>query len=489
MATVDALKIPEINLLIARYLERPHLVACLSVCKTWHQTFLPFVWKRIIIGTSRFVEGFSPSPEAMKQHRGLVQELQTDDLQLALYAIHYPNLRTLQLTRPFELDAESGSQVYRQTDKLVEAFLSRNPSVTKLTLRCKSSPRTIWGTISHLAGLRELILHESFIKREDSDDFWSVCMQLECLELHDTTVESRRPLSAGNFPRMRKLMLSSVGGLSTPDQLEVIKDCPLLKDLQWYSKTMTAVSKNMFVLHVAAGLWPYLERLHMMNILGDSDLATILDAQQQMTFLWLSGSGFGPLAFQALRRHFGVISELGLADCVNVTSVMFRDILCSCPRMEFLVGQGVLAKDIVEGGPWVCRSMRDLGLPIWFGAGEESLQPKIFQRLSELVLLEQFDMSVFQEDDPMPGLDPMPDLDPLDFRLQSGLGALSGLKRLRVLTVSGTRQSADIKEAAWMVSNWRDLEVIHGRLNEIDDYNDKLEGLLLYHNVFYDWSI
>ena len=46
--------------------------------------------------------------------------------------------------------------------------------------------------------------------------------------------------------------------------------------------------------------------------------------------------------------------------------------------------------------------------------------------------------------------------------LESGLGKLSGFKKLREIDLSGVETRIDVKEVQWMVANWPRLRYVYG---------------------------
>ncbi|KAI8605593.1 hypothetical protein EDD21DRAFT_349883 [Dissophora ornata] len=104
--------------------------------------------------------------------------------------------------------------------------------------------------------------------------------------------------------------------------------------------------------------------------------------------------------------------------------------MCSCSALKKVIGGGVLAKDVVEGKPWVCLSLKCLSICFMFSDKEQHLQPLIFERLAKLTRLEHLCSGAvgrsFQKKYPVP----------LQLRLQSGLNILSGLWRMVSFTAS-----------------------------------------------------
>lgn len=88
----------------------------------------------------------------------------------------------------------------------------------------------------------------------------------------------------------------------------------------------------------------------------------------------LSGCFLEEQGSEALRVHFDMLVELDIYECEYVVSTTIRDILCSCLKLTKLRARSVLGKDVVKGGPWVCRRLRELRICFLFGESEKDLQ-------------------------------------------------------------------------------------------------------------------
>ena len=89
-----------------------------------------------------------------------------------------------------------------------------------------------------------------------------------------------------------------------------------------------------------------------------------------------------------------------------------------------------------------------------FSDTEQHLQPLIFERLAKLTRLGYVYSGTarasFQKKYPVP----------LQFRLQSGLDALSGLWRMNYFNASGRSQSLGEDELRWMLIHWKELMTV-----------------------------
>ncbi|KAI8595509.1 hypothetical protein EDD21DRAFT_391054, partial [Dissophora ornata] len=387
MAKSTPLDLPEIQLAVASHLTDPSLVQCLRVCKSWYRTLLPLVWRQVQVGYSMVKSRQQgPSPRNLKQHCELVCGLVIEGSN-SWDVTHYPNLHTL------TLDVYSKADTGLAFEDTLAALIALNKSIVVLKLRMKSIPGlAFWRAASELDQLRSL--HLSFFNNgmgvgaDAVEYFLKVCMRLQYLEVLGPKLVGCSHFTNLSFPRMRTLLLLSVNDVTPIDQLEFISRCPGLERLAWH---VSSVVKQLAG-KLASGMWPDLEAFELIDLysdVADEDIALIINGMRRATGLDFGRSPFGPSAFQALRRHFSTLKHLRLTNCIAMTSSMLQEILGSCPQLVELKVDKVLAKDIVDGEPWACLSIKSLQIQIGFGQGEQHLQPLVFKQLSRLVQLQR----------------------------------------------------------------------------------------------------
>ena len=135
---------------------------------------------------------------------------------------------------------------------------------------------------------------------------------------------------------------------------------------------------------------------------------------------------FGPQSHKALSFHFNTLVRLQINGSNPDISAVTRAVLCSCPKLEYLLSGNIFARDVVQDEPWVCQSLRVLMGGFRVGETEQDLQPLIFERLSSLTRLTVLNMNLFSKDPCDEGV--------LNFRLDCGLGQLATLKKLASVT-------------------------------------------------------
>ncbi|KAF9399843.1 hypothetical protein BGX21_005527 [Mortierella sp. AD011] len=143
-------------------------------------------------------------------------------------------------------------------------------------------------------------------------------------------------------------------GTAPKDNLELIRRCPYLKRLTWYSVVDDDLEHAAmeFVRLAKNRAWPNLESLGIRIGLGDDDMATVLENISFVTKLESDYSSFGLTSFTAMKRSFGMLRDLNVSNCPNMSSWMVQELLSSCPRLEVFMGDFLEAEDVLGGQPW-----------------------------------------------------------------------------------------------------------------------------------------
>ncbi|KAG0289760.1 hypothetical protein BGZ98_003726, partial [Dissophora globulifera] len=221
---------------------------------------------------------------------------------------------------------------------------------------------------------------------------------------------------------------------------------------------------------------------------------------------------------------------------------MLREILSSCPLLEFVAWPQVKASDLVPGQSWACTGLQVFRVPVVFESGEiEELQPLICEQLSRLTTLvvlnvslltgsEEIPYDVQEVEPPVENVEPsveemapvvtdvepdVADVDPgieeveltvgdveetvgpedsellpfqrsFDFRLGRGLEKLATLQLLQDFSFNGTTQRMGEKEVNWMIDHWEELSCTCGQLNEDEDADSSLSFMLRQVGIHHD---
>ncbi|KAI8604496.1 hypothetical protein EDD21DRAFT_350876 [Dissophora ornata] len=471
MNKINHLNLPEIRLSIAEHLKKPDLVRCLRVCRSWYDTFLPLVWENVSVDKSRRVRLSQDAlkPEVLHSHSHLIKDLHIVDWQ-ENYPFVFPRMQTLD----FHLfNGRTPSQAI-----YLAPLIEQNQSLVKLNLWKLDIDidYRVWEVLLKLPHLRELSLGMSSIQEDDIVRFWTICENLESLILeHVTFPQGTIHHASMCFQNIRELMMYGVYGMEQEEQFRFISACPNLEDFTWNSCRIFSVDMDYglvnhgamggsyfgeFAKQVARKRWPRLTSWKRDGQWTEEDTCLIIEGMQCVKKIEL-GDMFSPLTSQALQRHFNNLVELQVETSNEADSKLLQNILCSCPALKMLIGGGVLAKDVVEGKPWVCLSLESLGICFMFSDMEQHLQPLIFERLAKLTRLEHLysrpARELFQEKYPVP----------LQFRLQGGLDALSSLWRMVSFTTRHNKSLGE-NELRWMLVHWKDLISVSADV-DIDD--------------------
>ncbi|KAF9350355.1 hypothetical protein BGX26_011464 [Mortierella sp. AD094] len=418
-----------------------------------------------------------PSPDNLRRHCDLVHTLSILDSLPGRYAVAYPKLQALTLSsRTLGVDdvTPEGNPTH---------MIELNPSLNSLDLKRLNGYllADFWRAVSELRDLKSLhVRHAILNDRIDSDEFWNACLNLERLCLTRTCIaRSRMTLDTSilpTFPRVRMLELDLVNWIGNKQQLELIRQFPQLEELVWNIIPKDTVL-DFFADDIIQGLWPKLEQLSLGFSNPDAESARIIDGVRRLNKLDMSCTGFGPLCFQALRRHFDTLTELYLRESSGAKSEMLREIMCSCSHLEELQAGVIIAKDVIEDRPWACLSMKSLEICFSFSKQEQDLQAMIFERLSKLDRLEKLCTGGWASWKKRSAEEA------LDLRLEKGLSLLGNLRKMRQINVHNTTQSLEENEVRWMIANWRNLEELRGPLNQDSVITYNLMNILRQHGI------
>ncbi|KAF9937111.1 hypothetical protein BGZ65_001789 [Modicella reniformis] len=483
MESVKPLDLPEIQHYVAGYLNKKELLQCILVCKSWNQSFLPYLWESIkaawlvVPGMNNDENKLTQvtSPEVLQRHSHLVKTVHISRQSHKQYTIRYPNLRSLNLMEGYwymlchvQVQEDQEEETDDAVEKKFTALITLNPTIIRLNIT--NLPwyysADFWTAVSEgLPHLRELSVAMSTIQDESSIcAFWSTCVRLETIDFNDSTIPSFATITNDmTFASIRKLHLMFVRVLDVEEQLDLITRCQNLEDLLWapvLSEGTEVAMSDKFKIIAEAGTWPKLTALSVYFQMQDKDLASILESRTTpLRKFEFQGAAYGTstppfhCTYRIIHRHFHTLVHLDIRYTTALTSPMHQEILSSCPSLDWFSGGDFAARDALDGEPWVCQWIRTFRVHFVFEDHEQHLQPLIFKRLSKLFRLE--DLGGGFDNRETRGL---------DFRLSSGLGALSTLTRLRDVHV-GVMQSVGFDEIEWAIVHWTERRQLFGSIN------------------------
>ena len=458
---------------MASYLRGIDLARCLRVSRSWRDIFLSHRWRiiRIELGSTAPV---GPSDEALYKHRHFLQDLKIYGYLTEF--MQYPNLRKLDVALFVnEYMYEQGIRENVQWD-----LINNYPLLDHLIVSFVNVGPRLCRAISEHSRIRHLRLYATGTKEEDQTIVWEACRNLESLELdryHFKNGSTSVPKDAV-FDRMRKLNFRNIEFVSASEQAELVFHCPRLEILEW--RLPDSITAQIMISHpTRKDRWPQVEESSRNpRYLQDIELASVLEGIGncigKITDLKLSHTTFGLEACKALGSHFSTLVKLRL-DYMSATSSALRDVLCSCPKLESLQAHTILAKDVAEGGPWVCEQLRELITCFRVKQTEQDLQPLVFERLSKMVRLTTLVMGNSFDDGSGDGV--------LEFRLDCGLGQLANLRELESIGFhrgikTEQRQRLEMKDVEWMIENWKKLRTVYGKLSRDPEVETQLKGVL-----------
>ncbi|KAG0302665.1 hypothetical protein BGZ98_007323 [Dissophora globulifera] len=362
------------------------------------------------------------------------------------------------------------------------------------------SPQT-WKTVLQLDKIQSLIIEKvSFEEEYSIYCLWDLCERVERLEWSLVFIAAKSDLESRSFSHIRELHLN--GDFTGFDEVHVMSQCPNLQSLVWPSGLYWGKPIDRFVQLAAKGTWPALESITKANYqTSDDQQALVLGSMRRVTG-W-SARVFGPKSFQVLRNHWATLKTLELSMCrSSATTAMLQEILTSCPLLEQLQWGLAHAADLVSDQPWACTRLRTLKMSVRFRHDEnDSLQPLLFERLSELTALEMLDLgkppiaSNWEDaDDEGNNNDDtagtlangiIPFKQSVDLRVGRGLEKLATMRSMRVLFFQDTTQQMSRIDVAWMLTHWPKLRAVNGKLNLDDDILYDLSMLLAGAEVCY----
>ncbi|KAG0355340.1 hypothetical protein BG005_005745 [Podila minutissima] len=275
-------------------------------------------------------------------------------------------------------------------------------------------------------------------------------------------------------------------------------------------------------------------RLALQSNLTDSQMASVMSREPLWRHIDLSNTEswgpdrFGSESASALLRHCQQLTFLNIAHCrEGINSATFQTLLCQATLLvEFRAacnGEHAAGYDPVLLGadvgllPWGCAKLKiflgeiggiprrdvtvnEMGFPIqqvlFEGTVSESheIQRRVYHQLGAMTDLEEL---LLGHDDRDWGFREMywePDvngenrynddkfqLNCLEMSLESGMGALQGLKKLRVLDVRRMAHRIGVRELAWMQEHWPCLEAVRGLIHRYYAYQPGVEEWLQEH--------
>ncbi|KAF9371111.1 hypothetical protein BGX21_005262, partial [Mortierella sp. AD011] len=256
MDGTNPLYIPELLTNIAKYLKKHHVVKCLQVCKHWHHTLAPLVWRSVRIRREpKDTTDNALTRECFLKYSDLIFELSDGYILPGHCTMTFPNLHTLDLYTSFSTRDSLG-------ESYAVELVSLNPSLVDISVCQPDSTRGVqfWEVVSNLQYLKSIRTFNVALHEDEMETFWKVLSKLEDvhLEMLEFPMDCHQP--SFTFYRLRKIVLTTADS-NYDVQLQFIRSCPNL-DLLWRVWEKTEVLDE-FASNVEHGLWPKLEAIYL----------------------------------------------------------------------------------------------------------------------------------------------------------------------------------------------------------------------------------
>ncbi|KAF9541610.1 hypothetical protein EC957_002914 [Mortierella hygrophila] len=490
----------EIRPFIGKFLDTKAIQACLLVSRSFHQSFEPILWQKVVIRPSKPDSGYINAlrTRTWDVHNYVIH----DTVASEFYQLSFPHLRRLQLSaKGHEVsdradkneDSHSLSLIYVQQANDQTQLVRLNPTTRTLVVTnlAVTPDAKFWETI-YSTWVSPQILHATgpvASTEEVATAFWRACTRFSELSLLSLTVEPSLMFSTLTFPRVRRLNIQTISGIHTrwnkpQHHLVLMKACPQLKHLTWDAILLSSTSLpspsallSEFRQAIELNHWPYLDSLEfcwLYNKLG-KELALLLDAfPNPLIALRLRTCAFNSHVLAVLKdKKFESLRILKIYANCGITSKATLDILTSCPNIEVFRSTHIYAGDVNPSEPWVCKRLRSLTVCFIHRESTSSraaLDQQVYTQLAKLTNLTRLDLGQYSmgyttSDPEFHLLDAM---NTLDLRLKAGLGQLSTLTKLRFFGYAYSFQVTGQAELSWMMEHWRELRTLIGQLDGIE---------------------
>ncbi|KAF9187944.1 hypothetical protein BGZ50_001675 [Haplosporangium sp. Z 11] len=493
--------IPEIRLMVGQFLHPSDVVSCARVCKVWHDTFMPLLWSEIDCTSS----GPWPRGNVIEKYVCYIRVLDMEDFTLNGYSRACTRLQRLNITD------------YRQfntTWPRLAAFICQNPNLQSLEINFSATRGSFVIPSQFMAAwtasalkLKRLRISNVKLDTEAMNLLLDLTLRLSTLELEWVDIGELGSMDRwSSFPHLETLLLDVHSGLSAAKAICWTQKCPRLRVFE-YTALRLLEQKALLPVDDIVDLFlrtcPLLENLKLWcHHLKDSDLARILKVCPRMTVLSVPETGFGPLAFESLVRHFSYLQELNIEQCRQVTGAMCQHVLASCPELRRFYADRLNVGDMIraasrretkqqqhfqqqeqqqqageEGGSntilpqgWVCTKMEIMHVYLCGSKnGPQDWQCWAMEQISKLTRLEELciDPPIAGQGHSKCGI---------QLRLENGLEMLSSLKRLEDVSVAD--QNMEQEDIYQILQMWPALSRLLGRLHFKIQKQDNLSATL-----------
>ncbi|KAG0280730.1 hypothetical protein BGZ95_009009 [Linnemannia exigua] len=431
--------LPEIMDIVGHHLSKGSLHACIRVSRSWHDYFVPILWRSFIF--SAYSSQPKPPLEALLKYAHYIRQIEFSGLIPSWYmSIGCKNLDFLKVIGERCIDEDNADM-----DPLT-SLIQDNPGLQRLILfdvgPCPDE--AFWNAVAQLTELRSLIVNRTEIppqtthaffraisaytptlrldkvyfkpirveKEEDEDDGQDeeglnqaegeeVTMEQLTEESTPQTELNEDTNNNGDkeedpdvlatfayepevppgvtFSRLRQLYMFDLTGTGYDKQPWILENAPRLEHLSWRGGYAFEFPTTSITTALESGNLSRLESLELRGShLSDQEIAQILSRMSRLVKLVAPRTELGPAAMKQLFQHFETVRELDISGCENVRSWMIQMFLCKFVSLEVFVADMLSLQDITTD-PWVCSRLRKLSLDFELGYvdKEEGVQDTI----------------------------------------------------------------------------------------------------------------
>ncbi|KAG9068328.1 hypothetical protein KI688_010594 [Linnemannia hyalina] len=382
------------------------------------------------------------------------------------YQVDFPGLVTFQ-HRFLEKDKKNKVAI-----GLLEDFISRHRTIrdlTIITLETGMSSR-FWEAVStSLLNPRRLKLDGGLYGGAVKNfmygpEFWHACSRFEEVIYRGWDQSGSLDLGTVDFSQLKSLDYRAA---VTPFPIDATKiwrwmgTCSNLTRLHWRD----IISIEQLATVTERPLWPHLEDFSLGYVQeSEEDFAAVvlihLPPLKRLTILM---GPIGPVCFGILQeRHLDSLQTLSLAGAGTITSRMALDILLQFSHLVVFEAYHIDLRDFRSTPqPWVCQGLKRLRVTFESDPSDPGVDTLLLEQLSKLVHLEElYATHCLSHFGPITG--PEATIPSLSWKLDSGLGRLSVLTRLRVFMCKRSGRDLEVEDIEWMMDHWPSLETLTG---------------------------
>ncbi|ORZ09422.1 hypothetical protein BCR41DRAFT_358682, partial [Lobosporangium transversale] len=425
---VNPLDISEIVLHVGDFLERDALLRCIRISRTFHDTLVKSIWKKITIEAhARY-----PTGEALQNYKKYIEELKFNES----FSEEYLSLQGCSRLRSIEC---SGVWSSPSPDQVFDLIKPHSSTITKLSFKF-SNLRNKWGTLLGCTRLEALDIYHTHILEDEFAQFFQICHKVRWLHLSGIKI-NQFPLNFLDddkeeyiFLNMTTLRLYNVE-ISNPPHPHtssyclgiLTKRCPGLRSLEFfYYREDTQTTQQMDITFYRTALLhhPYtLTNLSdvyfpLMKI-TDEEMATLLKKMTSLRRLEVPDCDFGPLSIRELLADEQEVLDGGrivrqrrdqrLCDTVEIVKVnqqskrtdgVAQVFLSNCPRLKRLYGPKITVTEVVGSAEWVSTGLTKMMVRLVVDVDPVTKEGKekgriVYDRICNLARLDLSDLTYF----------------------------------------------------------------------------------------------